>query len=806
MPAGREAWRATVDRWQDGFTETMAPLYVNGMVIVGTSGGEFLRRGHVTAYDANTGRQIWRFYTVPATGEFGNNTWAGESWRSGGATVWSTPVADPQLGLLYITTGQPAPDENGSQRAGDNLFSDSVVALNLSTCRRVWHFQEIHHDIWDYDSVQPAHLFTMMRNGQAIPAIGHANKAGFYYLLDRRNGTPLISVNETPVPTEPAWQHPSPTQPIPATDPLIPHTVEDTAAKAAFQKGPIFTVPQETPCLINPGFESGPQWAPSAYSPRTGMTYIAAGGYDPWLFHAVEPVISSLGSTAQHQLPALNGVETYGLIDAVDTTTGRIAWQIKTPQKNVSGLVVAGDLVYYGEGNGRFNAADTRTGQILWSYKSLEKGVGGANGSAAVYAVNGREYVVMPFGGNSPARIGGFSPPGDALIAFALPQAGSNPNPNVVNANPTQVDLGAIPDANLSAAKAAPTAGYRVIDIVAKEFSFAPDNFAVMPGEKISVHLMVPGDAATQGAVPSGFAVPLTSGPVGLRGVVKPGAAAYFEFTAPAPPGLYEYFSSLGNQRALGQMGFLRVAPACPANTIPCISSSGVLNLASQTSGAVVPGQAIAILGSGISPAGTVQNTPNSGILGANLAGTQVLFNNVPAPLLSVGSNLVTAVVPYALNGLTEATLVLVRNGALTPAATVSVAAVAPAVFTANGSGEGQARIFNANNAANSVLNPASRGSNVRIVVNGAGQTNPPGTDGLVLPPGSTVQPVAPVYVLIGGRRADVLRTTAGSGLPVGAAEVEVKVPADAPVASNVPVVFAAGRTLSSPAATMAIQ
>ncbi len=164
--------------------------------------------------------------------------------------------------------------------------------------------------------------------------------------------------------------------------------------------------------LINPGYESGPQWAPSAYSPRTGMTYIAAGGYDPWVYHAIEPVISSLGSTGQHEIPGLNGVETYGLIDAVDTTTGKIAWQIKTPQKTVSGMVAAGDLVFYGEGNGRFNAADANTGQVLWSYKSLLKGVGGANGSAAVYAVNGREYIVMPFGGNDPPRIGGFSDAG----------------------------------------------------------------------------------------------------------------------------------------------------------------------------------------------------------------------------------------------------------------------------------------------------------------------------------------------------------------------------------------------------------
>ena len=803
---GKESWRATVDRWQDGYTETMAPLYVNGMVVVGTSGGEFLRRGHVTAYDAVTGRQLWRFYTVPGPGEYGNNTWAGESWRSGGATVWSTPVADLQLGLLYVTTGQPAPDENGSQRAGDNLFSDSIIALNLTSGQRVWHFQETHHDIWDYDSVQPAHLFTMMKNGQPTPAIGHANKAGFYYLLDRRTGAPLIPVNETPVPVEPAWQHPSPTQPIPATDPLIPHTVDETPATAAYRKGPIFSVPQEIPMLINPGYETGPQWAPSSYSPRTGMTYIAAGGYDPWLYHAIEPVVSSLGSTGQHELPGLNGIETYGLIDAVDTTTGKIAWQIRTPEKTVSGMVTAGDLVYYGEGNGRFNAASAKTGQVLWSYRNLGKGIGGANGSAAVYAAQGREFVVMAFGGNDPARIGGYSPTGDALIAFALPSTGDRGPHNVVTANPIQVDVGAIPEANLSAAKHSLTPGYRVVDVVGREQSYEPNNFVVMPNEKISVHLIVPGDTPTQGAVATSFAVQLPSGPFGLKGMVMPGKDAYFEFTAPAAPGLYDYFSPFRNQRALGEAGVVRVAPPCEANTTPCISTSGVLNAASQIAGAISPGEAILILGSGLGPATPVFNNPLPGSLGATLAGTQVLINGIPAVLLEVGSNEVAALVPYEIAGRSSTTVIVVSNGAQTPASTVSVTDVTPSIYTASLNGKGQALILNADNLPNSLQRPAARGSLVKIYVNGVGQTNPAGVDGQLSTPGSEIQPVAPTYVLIGGRRAEVINTTVALGLRSGVLQVQAMVPIDAPTGSKVEILFAAGNILSNAAATIAIQ
>src|SRR2546423_3684137 len=165
----------------------MAPLSVDGKVIIGASGGEYQRRGHVRAYDAASGRQLWEFNTTPGTGEFGADTWAGDSWKTGGGTVWTTPAADPQLGLLYITTGNAAPDENGSEREGMNLFTASIVALDVNTGQRRWHFQEVHHDIWDYDGPQPAHLFTLERGGQQIPAIGHANKNGHYFIFDRRD-------------------------------------------------------------------------------------------------------------------------------------------------------------------------------------------------------------------------------------------------------------------------------------------------------------------------------------------------------------------------------------------------------------------------------------------------------------------------------------------------------------------------------------------------------------------------------------------------------------------------------------------
>ncbi len=144
----------------------MAPQYFDGKVIIGASGGEFKVRGHISAYDAETGKLLWRFYTVPGPGEVGNDTWAGNSWQSGGAPVWSTPAVDPQLGLLYLSTGNASPDVDGSSRAGTNLFTASVVALDLNTGQYRWHFQEVHHDIWDYDGPQPPHLFTLEKDGK----------------------------------------------------------------------------------------------------------------------------------------------------------------------------------------------------------------------------------------------------------------------------------------------------------------------------------------------------------------------------------------------------------------------------------------------------------------------------------------------------------------------------------------------------------------------------------------------------------------------------------------------------------------
>lgn len=254
-----------------------------------------------------------------------------------------------------------------------------------------------------------------------------------------------------------------------------------------------------------------------------------------------------VGST---MLPKIPGVDNYGLLDAVDTTTGKIAWQFRSPHKLVSGVMVAGDLVFFGESDGTFEALDARTGKQLWSFKSDQQGVGGANGSPAVYVQNGREYVVMPFGGNDHVRLSDESPPGDAVIAFAVSAPSS---PHVVSASPAQVPTGGIPDSAMVEPRQEAPQGSKVITLKTHDFRFYPDHFAAAPGEQLAIHVV------NDGLPPAGIAFKLPSGPVALKGPVKPKHDAYLVVTAPSETGTYSFFSPLPNQKQFGMTGKMQV-------------------------------------------------------------------------------------------------------------------------------------------------------------------------------------------------------------------------------------------------------
>lgn len=405
--SGRQLWRTVVDDWHAGYSLTIPPQYVNGMVITGTSGGEYLTRGHVDAYDARTGAHLWRFWTTEPT------TWAGDSYLQGGGPVWQSPTVDTQLGMVYVTTGNTGPDINGVNRAGTNLYTVAVVALDLKTGAEKWYFQEAHHDLWDYDAVPPAVLFTLNN----IPAIAHEGKTGYTFILDRRTGTPLYPVNEVAVPTQPAWQNPWPTQPESTIESLTIHHV--LSVPAGHTAAPQWTPPQETPLVMQPATDGGMEWPPMAYSPRTKFLYQHAR-YLPQEFQT-SPTNTSGGTlpgwgSTTDDVP---GITPFGSYGAIDTTTGKIAWKIDVPQMPDSGMTVGGDLVFFGESNGLFHAVNAATGKMLWTFNALTiPGAGGATAAPAVYVVDGREYIVNGFGGN-PGEDN--CPLGDAIIAFALP-------------------------------------------------------------------------------------------------------------------------------------------------------------------------------------------------------------------------------------------------------------------------------------------------------------------------------------------------------------------------------------------------
>ena len=223
IKTGTEVWKTPIEDWRNGYGITSAPLYFDGIVYSGITGGEFGVRGRLTALDAKTGKILWRWYTLPGPGEFGADTWPAGTDHSmrGGATIWNTPALDPQLGLVYFATGNCGPDFDGSMREGDNLFCASIVALKAKTGEYAWHFQQVHHDIWDYDAVSPVVLFDTVINGQPRKGIAEAGKTGWVYILDRTNGKPLIGIEERSVPQEPR-QKTAKTQPYPVGDAVMP--------------------------------------------------------------------------------------------------------------------------------------------------------------------------------------------------------------------------------------------------------------------------------------------------------------------------------------------------------------------------------------------------------------------------------------------------------------------------------------------------------------------------------------------------------------------------------------------------------
>jgi quinohemoprotein ethanol dehydrogenase len=441
--SGKEVWSAAVGDWRKGETITSAPLYYDGLVVTGISGGEFGVRSRVTAYDADTGKLVWRFYTIPGPGQTGHDTWpqGNDAWKHGGAPVWQTPAVDPKLGLLYFSTGNTSPDFDGSDRKGNNLFANSIVALDAKTGEYRWHYQQVHHDIWDLDSPSPVVLFDLKVDGKMRHALAEPSKTGWVYILDRTNGKPLLGIDEKAVPQEPR-QHTSETQPYPVGDAFTPQSVTAeevarlTKARAAAAKqaggddklgtpkwnhvneGRIFTpFWGQTGVISRPSTIGGTNWPPSSYNPATGYLYVCSADAIS-IFTSSETTYQPadirkgddfLGSAFN----APDGNVVRGTFTAMDMRTNTIAWQKQWDHSCYSGSVTtAGGLVFVGHNDGRLIAYDARDGGQLWEFQTGA----GANAPATVFEHKGKQYVILVSAGSS---LGGTTH-GDRVWLFGL--------------------------------------------------------------------------------------------------------------------------------------------------------------------------------------------------------------------------------------------------------------------------------------------------------------------------------------------------------------------------------------------------
>jgi len=392
---GQPLWKTTVADSKLAYSVTMAPLVIKDTVIVGVGGGEYGIRGFIAAYDVETGKEVWRFNTIPAPGEPGAETWSGDDWEHGGASVWVTGSFDPELNLTYWGIGNPGPDWNAAQRPGDNLYSDSVVALDADTGALRWHFQFTPNDGYDYDAVQVPVLVDMPWNGAAAKLMLWANRNGFFYVLDRvtgkfLNGTPFVKVN---------W------------------------ASGLDANGRPIPTPQPPGAPTWPGNQGGTNWYSPSWSPRTGLFYFSAWeGYASYFrseyqefevgrnfagggHRVVTPVPDSPGVGIGRRTPINNWTDAvaHGAVIALDPRTGERRWTFPQYDVTDSGIMTtATDLLFTGGREGYFHALDARTGKLLW-----RASLGGqiVNGPIS-YEIDGKQYIATISGNN--------------LVAFAL--------------------------------------------------------------------------------------------------------------------------------------------------------------------------------------------------------------------------------------------------------------------------------------------------------------------------------------------------------------------------------------------------
>lgn len=396
---GKLVWETVLADAELGYSETMAPTVVNGKILIGTNGGEYGIRGFVKALDWKTGEELWHFNTIP---EDSIGVWAthdatgrdmlrdidaekaaladmGDPYKTLGGGVWQNPAVDLERNRIYFVVGNPSPDLDGSLRPGDNLYTDSLVSVDLDTGEYVCHFQYIAHDVWDLDAVSPPILVEVMNeNEELVDGILHGGKTGHVY-VHNRDDCSLIRHSEAMVPQENMW-----------------------------------VLPTAEGARMLPGANGGVEWSPMAVDPFLGLTY-AINLHQPMTYHVESSPYPEGKLWLGGAFKVIPDEQQWGNVTAVDYHTGKIRWKVKTQQPMIGGiLATAGGVVFAGEGNGMFKAYDSETGSQLWRFQAGA----GVNAPPSSYSIDGKQYIVVGAGGNTQLNY----KRGNNIIAFSLPE------------------------------------------------------------------------------------------------------------------------------------------------------------------------------------------------------------------------------------------------------------------------------------------------------------------------------------------------------------------------------------------------
>ncbi|MCK5274531.1 MAG: PQQ-binding-like beta-propeller repeat protein [Alphaproteobacteria bacterium] len=395
---GKVVWEQQIADPELGYSETMAPTAVNGKILIGTNGGEYGIRGFVKAYNAEDGKLLWTFHT---TAENSVGVWAekdatgrnmlrdiaaekaalkklGDPYKTLGGGVWQNPAYDAETNRIFFVAGNPSPDLDGSIRPGDNLYTNSLISVDLDTGKYACHFQYIAHDVWDLDAVSPPILVDVAdKNGKMVPGVLHGGKTGHVY-IHNRDDCSLIRFSEAMVPQEDMW-----------------------------------VLPTKDGARMLPGANGGVEWSPMTVDEGLGLVY-AINLHQPMTYHVESSPYPEGKLWLGGAFKVIPTEEQWGNVTAVDYNTGKIRWQVKTQQPMIGGIMAtAGGLVFTGEGSGMFKAYDSETGSVLWSFQAGA----GVNAPPASYTVDGKQYIVVGAGGNVQLNY----KRGNNIIAFALP-------------------------------------------------------------------------------------------------------------------------------------------------------------------------------------------------------------------------------------------------------------------------------------------------------------------------------------------------------------------------------------------------